>query len=207
MHIICVRMTYVHISFWVLCTCVVYTYIYIHINIYFVAVGRTPPHWNHMVRPFEVLMHYPNTTSMIMIGKHMLPETNSKFVPENRQTLPQKGKAIVFQTSIFRCKLLVSGRVIKWLEHTSLKSLQNSLAKKIHIIMSVSNMYIYIYIIWPNGIIFHHLGFPWNSRGPGIPFQISTTIWGSYPASGVGVFRPQIHRSCKNHQTCSVKSY
>ena len=61
-------------------------------------------------------MHYPNTTSMIMIGKHMLPETNSKFVPENRQTLinfASKGKAIVFQTSIFRCTLLVSGRVIK----------------------------------------------------------------------------------------------
>ena len=38
-----------------------------------------------------------------------LPETNSKFAPENRPG-PQEER-IVFQASVFRCDLLVSGRV------------------------------------------------------------------------------------------------
>ena len=38
-----------------------------------------------------------------------LPETNSKFAPENRPS--QKERKLVFQPSIFRCELLVSGRL------------------------------------------------------------------------------------------------
>ena len=41
-----------------------------------------------------------------------LPETNSKFAPENSPKLPQKER-IVFQPSIFRVELLVSGSVIQ----------------------------------------------------------------------------------------------
>ena len=37
-----------------------------------------------------------------------LPETNSKFAPENR---PGPNRKVVFQPSIFRGELLVSGRV------------------------------------------------------------------------------------------------
>ena len=41
-------------------------------------------------------------------------KTNSKFAPENRPKLPQKEMKLVFQPSIFRGKLLVSGRVNLW---------------------------------------------------------------------------------------------
>ena len=37
-----------------------------------------------------------------------LPKTNSKFAPENR---PKPKRKLIFQPSIFRGKLLVSGRV------------------------------------------------------------------------------------------------
>ena len=37
-----------------------------------------------------------------------LPETNGEFTPENR---PSQKEMIVFQPSIFRCELLVSGSV------------------------------------------------------------------------------------------------
>ncbi len=40
-----------------------------------------------------------------------LPETNQQFAPENRPKRPKKEMSTVFQPSIFRGKLLVSGRV------------------------------------------------------------------------------------------------
>jgi len=54
--------------------------------------------------------------SMPIFFKYTLPETNSKFAPENRPRAP-KGKEKVFQTSIFWCfLLLVSGRVKQRIE-------------------------------------------------------------------------------------------
>ena len=41
-----------------------------------------------------------------------LPEANSKTPPEDRLK-PKKETSLIFQASIFRCELLVSGRVIK----------------------------------------------------------------------------------------------
>ena len=38
-----------------------------------------------------------------------LPETNSEFTPENRLAFAPRGSRIVFQPSIFRGEMLVSG--------------------------------------------------------------------------------------------------
>ena len=49
--------------------------------------------------------------SYLIPQQKILPETNSKFTPENRPKLPQKRKSIIFQSLVFRDELLVSGRV------------------------------------------------------------------------------------------------
>ena len=50
---------------------------------------------------------------------YTLPETNNKFAPENRP-FAREGSGIIFQPSIFRCKLAVSFREGIYLDNESI---------------------------------------------------------------------------------------
>ena len=71
--------------------------------------------WNLTTQTWACFFLLMATSEMIFLGGFQfndpftLPETNSKFAPENR---PSKKETILFQPSIFRCYvMLVSGRV------------------------------------------------------------------------------------------------
>ena len=59
----------------------------------------------------QLFARFQPSTWQVFFLELTLPETNSKFAPENR--LSQKER-IVFQPSIFRCELLILGMVPSW---------------------------------------------------------------------------------------------